>query len=260
MAADTAENIVRIQKRLAEPFSAKQVKWKPKVVKNGRALALAYINAHDVMNRLDAVLGIGGWQDEYTILNSGCVVCVLKCRIGDEWISREDVGEPGKVSAAKSAFSDALKRAAVKFGIGRYLYYLQSPWCSYDEQRKMFTETPSLPQWALPEEDRAKKAQQPSRPSSPSSPPKQNGKPADAKGPEGKQSEAKPVEPAQQDLSALYDQIDSLFIQMGVTPEVFQGRLLQLYGTRDVGKLTPTQLVELRTAMEMSVKQRGSAA
>jgi hypothetical protein len=31
----------------------------------------------------------------------------------------------------KAAFSDALKRAAVKFGIGRYLYNLPGVWCDY---------------------------------------------------------------------------------------------------------------------------------
>jgi hypothetical protein len=35
--------------------------------------------------------------------------------------------------------------AAVKFGVGRYLYRLLSQWVDYDPQRKQFKQTPRLP-------------------------------------------------------------------------------------------------------------------
>src|SRR5207244_2735797 len=44
----------------------------------------------------------------------------------------------------KSAVSDALKRCAVHFGIGRYLYYLPRVWAPYDPQKRRFLETPRL--------------------------------------------------------------------------------------------------------------------
>jgi hypothetical protein len=44
-----------------------------------------------------------------------------------------------------------LKRAAVKFGIGRYLYRLPAQWQDYDPQRRQFVKTPSLPPWAIPD-------------------------------------------------------------------------------------------------------------
>jgi len=44
----------------------------------------------------------------------------------------------------KAAFSDALKRAAVKFGIGRYLYRLPTTWCDYDPQKRQFRQLPQL--------------------------------------------------------------------------------------------------------------------
>src|SRR6201988_2346453 len=50
----------------------------------------------------------------------------------------------------KAAFSDALKRAAVKFGIGRYLYRLQAQWVDYDTAKRTFASTPQLPPFALP--------------------------------------------------------------------------------------------------------------
>jgi len=48
----------------------------------------------------------------------------------------------------KAAFSDALKRTAVKFGIGRYLYRLPQQWADYDPVKKQFAGTPRLPDWA----------------------------------------------------------------------------------------------------------------
>jgi hypothetical protein len=51
----------------------------------------------------------------------------------------------------KAAFSDALKRAAVHVGIGRYLYHLTPQWVDYDSQRKQFKSRPKLPTWAVPQ-------------------------------------------------------------------------------------------------------------
>jgi hypothetical protein len=50
----------------------------------------------------------------------------------------------------KAAFSDALKRAAIKLGVGRYLYRLPSQWVDYDPTAGRFVKTPQLPAWALP--------------------------------------------------------------------------------------------------------------
>src|SRR5881275_1046881 len=61
---------------------------------------------------------------------TGSMMCRLRLRLGDEWVTKVDVGGPSEQpdggDRLKAAFSDALKRAAVKFGIGRYLYRLPS--------------------------------------------------------------------------------------------------------------------------------------
>lgn len=139
---------------LAEPFHPAEVKWKPQSVKGNRCMALAYIDARHVMDRLDAVMGLGEWRDEYTILSDGSVQCRLSLRIGGEWVYHEDVGsrseQPDDGDKMKSAFSDALKRAAVKFGVGRYLYRLGHEWVDYDPQKRKIANPPQLPNWALP--------------------------------------------------------------------------------------------------------------
>jgi hypothetical protein len=78
-----------------------------------------------VQDRLDDVLGVDGWQDDYQCL--GSVACRLRCRIGREWLTKVDVGGPSEQPDAgdrlKSAFIDSLKRAAVKVAVGRYLSF-----------------------------------------------------------------------------------------------------------------------------------------
>jgi len=138
---------------LAAPFDPREVKFKPAVVNGNRALALAYVDARVIQDRLDDVLGVAGWQDEYECLPDGSVVCRLRLRLGDEWITKMDVGgpseQPDEGDRRKAAFSDALKRAAVKFGVGRYLYRLPSQWVDYDPRKKQFAKTPTLPPSAI---------------------------------------------------------------------------------------------------------------
>lgn len=125
-----------IWERLAEPFAENQVKVRVQTVvakrdqqtnrypDNSIGMAIHYIDARNVMQRLDDVLGPENWCDEYSP-GSQVVECRLSLRVSGEWITKADVGYPnGKASAEpfKDAYSDALKRAAVKWGIGRFLY------------------------------------------------------------------------------------------------------------------------------------------
>jgi hypothetical protein len=141
--------------RLSAPFDPREIKFKPQMVKNNRALAMAYIDSRLVMDRLDEVVGVDGWEDKYEVLDDGSVVCTLRVRMApSEWVTKQDVGslseQPDAGDRLKAAFSDALKRAAVKFGIGRYLYRLPAQWVDYDPVKKMILAPPQLPDWAIP--------------------------------------------------------------------------------------------------------------
>ncbi len=144
----------KIAHELAEPFALDEIKFKPQAVSGSRALAIGYINARCVMDRLDAVVGVENWKDAYTVLPDGNVICRLFLRINGEWVEKTDVGgeseQPDGGDRMKAAFSDALKRAAIKFGVARYLYRLPHLWVDYDAQKKQFVKTPTLPAWALP--------------------------------------------------------------------------------------------------------------
>jgi hypothetical protein len=153
------DDALTITQRLAQPFDPQDVKFLPKVVQGNRALAMAYADARTVMDRLDDVLGVEGWQDSYEVLPDGSVVCRLKVLIDGQWLQKMDVGSPSEQpdggDRMKAAFSDSLKRAAVKFGIGRYLYRLPANWCDFDPARKQFIRTPALPAFALPRHHRS---------------------------------------------------------------------------------------------------------
>jgi hypothetical protein len=159
----------QVMAALAEPFPADEVGWKPQSVKGNRALAIAYIDARNVEDRLDQVVGLANWQDAYELLTDGSVMCRLAVRVDGEWITKTDVGSPSEQpdggDRMKAAFSDALKRAAVKFGIGRYLYSLPNQWADYDPQKRCFTAPPRLPDWALPKGSPAPKPAAAAKPS-----------------------------------------------------------------------------------------------
>ncbi len=119
-----------------------------------------YISARDVMERLDDVFGVGGWKDSYeTAFDKKLVVCRLSCKIDGEWVTKEDVGgeseQPDEDDRHKSAFSSALKRAAVKFGVGRYLYNAPKTPHLLSERGKFFDRNnmPRLPPQFLPGPD-----------------------------------------------------------------------------------------------------------
>src|SRR5262249_40457923 len=122
----TMMTALEIADALSAFFPSTAVRFRPGATSGNRALALPYVDCRAVHQRLDDVLGLDGWQDSYEVLSDGSVVCTLRCRIGDAWITRQDVGSPSEQpdegDRRKAAFSDALKRAAVKFGVGRYLY------------------------------------------------------------------------------------------------------------------------------------------
>lgn len=149
-----SDPIRAITDALSQPFRVEEVKFKPQMVKNNKALAIAYVDVRLIEDRLDEVLGPEKWQDDYDILPDGSVTCKLRVCLGGQWVTKMDVGSPSEQpdggDRLKAAFSDALKRAAVKFGIGRYLYRLPAQWVEYDPTKKQIVRPPQLPAFARP--------------------------------------------------------------------------------------------------------------
>ena len=118
--------------QLAAPFPPESVHWRAQSVsgRDGKhtALALAYLDARDVMDRLDTVCGPDNWSDSYIETPKGRIIGTLDICIDGDWISKSDGAGDTDVEGEKGAISDALKRTAVKWGIGRYLYGMPNVW------------------------------------------------------------------------------------------------------------------------------------
>ncbi len=119
-----------IFERLAAPFEPEHIEWRS--LESGIGFsgnpwikAAAYIDNRAVQTRLDTVLGPMNWRNEYQRDQSGCM-CGLSIRVNNEWITKWDGSEYTNYEPLKGAVSGSMKRAAVQFGIGRYLYALEA--------------------------------------------------------------------------------------------------------------------------------------
>jgi len=160
------EKIKEVVEKLKEPFERKDIEFRvAKASKRTRqVLVLAYITSRAVMDRLDDVVGTEGWKDEYEALKGG-VTCKLSVKLNGEFVCKQDAAPFTNIEALKGAFSDALKRTAVKFGIGRYLYQLPEYWVEFMEKKPVKAKNvihryhsdnfsgwwiePDLPAWAV---------------------------------------------------------------------------------------------------------------
>ncbi|GGR45657.1 hypothetical protein GCM10008959_03600 [Deinococcus seoulensis] len=149
-------NLGDVQPRLQAPFPAHVVSWKPAALSRdrSRALLLAHIDARAVQDRLDAICP-ADWTFRVEVI-PGTSVPTVKGRLTVLGVAREDLGQApdGDLSTLKAAASDALKRCAVHFGIGRYLYDLPRVWADWDDPTRQPVTTPELPDWARPEQER----------------------------------------------------------------------------------------------------------
>ena len=98
----------------------------------------AYIDARLVYDRLDRVCG-SRWFPTFEELSERLIPppvdrngqrlnpppLFVRCRLSCFGVVRQDVGEGDD---PKAAFSDAVKRAAVQFGVGRALYAMRASW------------------------------------------------------------------------------------------------------------------------------------
>lgn len=159
-----------LREQLLEPFDPLDIEWRIQQAgeSNGKkwAMVLAYITNRAIMERLDDVFGIEGWQNEYQAMPDGGIICGLKCKIGDEWITKYDGADKTNIEATKGGLSNAMKRAGVQFGIGRYLYRLDTTFVTLlqgkpetaddipafvkDLGGRHHFKRPPLPKWALP--------------------------------------------------------------------------------------------------------------
>lgn len=148
------QDLKAIDRALKRPFPAKQISWRVGATNGAKdkGIALAYIDARDVMQRLDDVFPMA-WQAKYSHAEGKKTICEIGVLINGEWVWRAGGAGDTDVEAEKGAISDAFKRAAVLWGIGRYLYSLPNEWVPIKAHGRSYVldGTPKLPAWATPE-------------------------------------------------------------------------------------------------------------
>ena len=147
-----------IFEQLKAPFHPDQIQFRAGATNNKdnptRAMALAFIDAREIMDRLDEVVGPQHWQEVTTMTDNGTAVCTLSVRFVDEWIAKTGVcGASEDKGGEGGTATIAFKRAAVRWGIGRYLYGLRNVWvpCEKSGRYVKLLEDPQLPADMLPE-------------------------------------------------------------------------------------------------------------
>jgi hypothetical protein len=126
----------KIEIALKRPFPYNKLRWRKG---QGNSGDLVYITARDVMDRLDEVFGMSGWQTNYDFIG-GRMICKLSVNFHGrscEWITKSDGADDSNI---EGGISDSLKRAGVLLGIGRYLYHPNA----FDDNKQPAS-------WATPE-------------------------------------------------------------------------------------------------------------
>lgn len=143
---------------LGQPFPYSDVNWRLQYVDKEKleGFAVPYLDARAIADRLDSVVGQNNWKDSYTpwhtyvekVEDKGKVttkqiqsqICVLSIYDEErkEWIGKSDGAENTDVESIKGGISDAFKRSAVKWNVGRYMYKMKPVWVKAKKQGRSF--------------------------------------------------------------------------------------------------------------------------
>ena len=133
-------------------------KWRVQSANQYGASCVAYIDSRQVQDLLDEVCGVENWQCKFEEHknNMFCSIGVLHPEL-DLWIWKSDCGTESQVEKQKGEASDAFKRSAVMWGVGRFLYskkIIKLPvkenngkWLPYSEKQKKFIYGDAISVW-----------------------------------------------------------------------------------------------------------------
>ena len=159
----------KLLNNLRIPFPEKDIEWRIQQTGMARGLpwgvVLAYVTNRAIMDRLDEVVGPENWTNDFTQSPNGGVLCTLGVRIEDGWVYKTDGADNTEIERVKGGLSNAMKRAGVQWGIGRYLYKLPRTFAIFGEtgnKVKIDTEwyrwnPPKLEEEFLPPKTKTKK-------------------------------------------------------------------------------------------------------
>lgn len=126
---------------LTAPIQPDEIEWRvQQQTKTGKLIVVPYITNRCVMERFDRQFGWHGWQNDITEIGDGFLCRITVTMPDGTRLTKTDGASRTDIEPVKGGISDAMKRCAVQFGVGRNLY-------TYP---RVFVETLDkyIPEWA----------------------------------------------------------------------------------------------------------------
>lgn len=143
-----------IKRELAMPFAPQDLEWRLQQAfeQNERGLAVPYVTNRAIQDRLDDVVGVNNWHNDYKPWHGNgkkeSQVCGISIYFeGRGWVTKWDGAEDTDIEPVKGGLSDSMKRAAVHWGVGRVLYKMDAIWVDIQKRGRS---------WVIKPENRAK--------------------------------------------------------------------------------------------------------
>lgn len=136
----TAEELRQV---LSAPFANEDIDWRVSVTTRDKdkGLAVPYVTNRAIQNRLDGTVGIDGWQNQFVPWKEGkAQLCGISIYFDQQkqWLTKWDGADDSDFESVKGGLSDSMKRAAVEWGIGRYLYGMTQIWVRIEQRGKSY--------------------------------------------------------------------------------------------------------------------------
>ncbi|MCI8538255.1 MAG: hypothetical protein HFF18_06275 [Oscillospiraceae bacterium] len=136
----TAEEL---RQALSAPFGNSDIEWRVSATNHEKTkgLAVPYVTNRAIQNRLDDTVGIDGWYNDFTPWKEGkAQLCGISIYFTEQnlWLTKWDGADDSDIESVKGGLSDSMKRAAVEWGIGRYLYGMTQDWVAIEQRGKGF--------------------------------------------------------------------------------------------------------------------------
>ncbi len=134
-----------IQAALAMPFAPEDLEWRlQRTFESGgntMGLAVPYVTNRAIQSRLDEVVGLNNWHNDYKPWHGtgkkDSQICGISIYFeGRSWITKWDGAEDTDIEPIKGGLSDSMKRAAVQWGIGRVLYNMDVVFVDVEQRGK----------------------------------------------------------------------------------------------------------------------------
>lgn len=132
-----------LRQALAAPFSNGDIEWQVSATTQDKTkgLAVPHVTNRAIQNRLDGTVGIDGWQNEFRPWKDGkAQLCGISIYFQQQkqWLTKWDGADDSDFESVKGGLSDSMKRAAVEWGVGRYLYGMTQIWVKIVQRGKGF--------------------------------------------------------------------------------------------------------------------------